>query len=63
MPDRSDRQAADIGLVDRLVEPGGAIEAAPILAGAIANAAGATAMKRAFLTAQPVLFTNMEAGS
>ena len=56
-------EAADFGLVHHVVEPGAAIESALALAGEIAGVAGAVAMKEAFVTAQPALFTNEEAGS
>jgi enoyl-CoA hydratase len=56
-------EALDIGLIHRFVEAGGALDAAVALAGEIAGVAGAIEMKRAFVSAQPVLFTNEEAGS
>ncbi len=49
-------EATDLGLVDRLVEPGASLVAAVELAREIATSAGAGAMKRAFVGAQPDLF-------
>jgi enoyl-CoA hydratase len=49
-------EAVDLGLVDRLVEPGASLAAAVELAREIAASAGAAAMKRAFVEAQPDLF-------
>ena len=50
-------EALDIGLVDRMVEPGASLETAIELAGGIAGSAGAASMKQAFVAAQPDLFT------
>ncbi|MDX2380939.1 MAG: enoyl-CoA hydratase/isomerase family protein, partial [Acidimicrobiia bacterium] len=49
-------EAARLGLVDRLVEPGASLVAAVELAREIAASAGAGAMKRVFVDAQPDLF-------
>ena len=49
-------EAARLGLVDRLVEPGASVVAAVELAREIAASAGAGAMKRVFVGAQPDLF-------
>lgn len=51
-------EALDGGLIHRVVEPGAALDAAVTLAAEIAGVAGAPAMKRAFLSAQPSLFTH-----
>ena len=56
-------EASHVGLVDRLVAPGDAIESALELDGEIASVAGAAAMKAAFVATQPVLFTNEAPGS
>lgn len=50
-------EALDIGLVDRMVEPGTSLETAIELARGIAGSAGAASMKQAFVAAQPDLFT------
>ena len=51
-------EAKEIGLVHRLVETGGALDAAVELAREISAVAGATAMKHAFVAAQPELFAS-----
>ncbi|MCP4084875.1 MAG: enoyl-CoA hydratase/isomerase family protein [Actinomycetia bacterium] len=56
-------EATEAGLVNRSVEPGGALEAALALAGEIAAAAGSVTMKQVFVKAQPALFTNEGADS
>jgi len=48
--------ASSIGLIHRTVTPGEAVEAAITLAGEIAEVAAASAMKKAFVDAQPDLF-------
>jgi enoyl-CoA hydratase len=48
--------AADLGIVDRVVETGQALDAATALASEIAASAGSGLMKRAFVAAQPSLF-------
>jgi enoyl-CoA hydratase len=49
-------EAREIGLVDRMVEPGASLDAAIELAGDIAGSVGAVSMKQAFVAAQPNLF-------
>lgn len=49
--------AAAVGLVDRLVEPGEALDTAVALAADIAAVQGAATMKRTFLATQPNLFS------
>jgi enoyl-CoA hydratase len=56
-------EALDMGLIQRSVEPGNALDVAVALAGEIAGVAGAIAMKRAFVSAQPELFADGEDGS
>ncbi len=56
-------EALDIGLLHRMVEPGRVLDEAVALAGEIAGVAAATAMKQAFVFAQPVLFADEGFGS
>ncbi len=51
-------EATEVGLVNRSVEPGGALEAALTLAGELAAAKGPATMQQVLVAAPPELFTN-----
>ena len=51
-------EATDIGLINRTVDPGGALAAARVMATEIASVTGAIGMKQSFVAAQPQLFTS-----